>query len=898
MHEMRYLRFATVAWSLTACLSAQLERVPNTTLNLPAQPPAEATGYTSENAFGTLTFSLPICIRNAPGQSSHLFVVQRNSGIERVDLAQNTRSTFLNLAAHLNSTSNPQRRLATNSENGILSMAFHPDYNQNGWFYVFYSTTITSNTNSGAQLYQRVSRFQANGTPGSYLQSTTANPASEVPMITQRDERENHNGGDIHFGADGYLYISTGDEGGANDQYNNARFIDKDFFSVVLRIDVDQLPGSIAPNPHVNTPSGAHVASAVHPGTYRIPPDNPFLGATTHHGLAIDTSKLRTEIWACGFRNPWRMSFDEPTGRLFLADVGQGAREEVNIVTAGGDYGWSYREGNLNFTAGPGGSTPPPGFNPIAPIHDYPRTQGISITGGLVSRGARLAELAGRYVFGDYGSGRVWALEETQSGWVSQQLFQEAGNNIVAFGTDPRNGDLLYCMIGQGIIKRIVRATGGGDPLPALLSQTGAFSDLATLAPNPGIVGYEVNLPFWSDRATKRRWFSIPDLDAIMQWQQDANWQFPEGQVWIKHFDIETEPGDPATHRRLETRFLVKNSGGAYGVTYRWRADQTDADLVADAGLDEILSPSQTWRFPSRGECMTCHTNAAGHALSFNTRQLNRDADVAGVPQNQLTALAEAGYFIDNLPPASTLPRFFPPEDESQSLEFRARSYLAVNCAPCHQPGGGGGNSWDLRAQLTTESTGIVRGLLNNPNGDPENRFIAPGDVAHSMAVTRMQGEAGLNRMPTVGNCMTDTAGVALLIDWINTELPDWQSFADWQIENFGSTEAPEAAPDFDWDGDGRTNRMEYLVGSDPKSADAGPLLRIHPATGETVRLDVPVIFNRSVVVETSDDLAQWHPWDVPGNEPSFPAATDTPKQLEAQRSDLLRFFRAGIREP
>lgn len=877
---------------------AQLVRSPNTTLALPPELPAEATGYTSENAFGSLTFSLPIAIRNVPGQSSHLFVVQRNSTIERVNLGLNTRSTFLNLAAHLNTTSNPQRRLAITSENGILSMAFHPNYQQNGFFYVFYSTNITSTSNTGAQLYQRVSRFKATGTPGAYDLASTADPASEVPLITQRDEAGNHNGGDIHFGADGYLYISTGDEGGSNDGYNNARFIDKNFFSAILRIDVDLLPGSLTPKPHVNTPSGAHIASAVHPGTYAIPANNPFIGATTHHGVSIDTTKLRTEIWACGFRNPWRMSFDPPTGRLFVADVGQNAREEVNLVTAGNDYGWSYREGNLAFTAGPGGTTLPASFNPTSPLHDYPRTQGTSITGGVISRGARLSELAGKYLFGDYGSGRIWTLTENSGVWTSQQLYQETGNNLVAFGTDPQNGDVLYCMIGQGVVKRIVRSSTGGSPLPPLLSETGAFADFSTLEPHAGIVPYEVNLPFWSDHAAKRRWFSIPESLPTMQWANDANWQFPAGQVWIKHFDIETELGNPASKRRLETRFLVKNNSGAYGVTYRWRDDQLDADLVASAGLDELLPSSQVWRFPSRSECMTCHTLAAGYALSFNTRQLNRLEDFSGVSQNQLSALAQAGYFSNPIDPVSTLPRFTASDDNTQSLEIRARSYLAVNCAPCHQPGGGGGGTWDVRAHLTTEATGMIRGVLNNPHGDPENRIIAPGDTAHSMAVTRMQGPVGLNRMPQIGNRVTDTVGVDLLTQWIEADLPDWQSFAAWQIENFSSTTDPKAAPDFDADGDGRTNRMEFLVRSDPKSPDFEHLIRFVNSGENTFEIQVPEIINRSVLIETSDDLDGWQPWNVPGNAPYFPATGGGVRILEGELNDGSRFFRANFSTP
>jgi uncharacterized repeat protein (TIGR03806 family) len=722
-------------------------------------------------------------------------------------------------------------------------------------------------------------------------------------MISQRDEAGNHNGGDIHFGNDGFLYISTGDEGGGNDQWDNARFIDKDFFSVVLRIDVDQdLPGSLAPNPHVNThlvsPPAPHIASAVHPGTYRIPPNNPFIGATSHHGLAIDPVKLRTEIWACGFRNPWRMSFDPPTGRLFVADVGQGKREEVNLVTAGNDYGWSYWEGDEQFKFGPGTDEIPDGFNPTAPIHNYARSLGYSITGGVVSRGARLAELAGRYVFADYGSGRVWALTENAGAWTSQQLFQEAGNNLVAFGTDPRNGDILYCMIGQGVIKRIVRASTGGTPLPALLSQTGAFSNLSTLEPHAGIVAYQVKLPFWSDHAEKRRWFSIPDALPTMQWAQDANWMFPNGQVWIKHFDIEQELGIPASKRRLETRFLVKNPGGAYGVTYRWRADQSDADLVAASGLDELLPSSQTWRFPSRSECMTCHTNAAGFALSFNTRQLNRDQNFSGMLQNQLSAFEQAGYFSGTLPPVASLPRMVATDDDTQSLEIRARSYLAVNCAPCHQPGGGGGNTWDLRAHVTTESTGIVRGVLNNPNGDSANRFFAPGDAAHSMALTRMQGGAGLNRMPPIGNRVTDTVGVDLLTEWINAELPDWRSFAEWQTENFGSSEDPEAAPDYDWDGDGRNNRMEYLVRSDPKSPDGESLIHIQPSGADAFEIHVPEVFNRSVLIETSTGLSDWQLWDAPGNTPDFPASGGGVRIIEGTRDGTSRFFRANFTSP
>jgi hypothetical protein len=348
----------------------------------------------------------------------------------------------------------------------------------------------------------------------------------------------------------------------------------------------------------------------------------------------------------------------------------------------------------------------------------------------------------------------------------------------------------------------------------------------------------------------------------------------------------------------LETRFLVKNSTGAYGVTYRWRDDQSDADLVASAGLDELLPSSQVWRFPSRSECMTCHTTSAGYALSFNTRQLNLSNSFSGVMQNQLSALEQAGYFSDQPDPLSILPRFFVSDDDTQSLEIRARSYLAVNCAPCHQPGGGGGGTWDVSADLTTEATGIIRGVLNNPHGDPENRIIAPGDTARSMAVTRMQGAADLNRMPPVGNRVTDTVGVELLTQWIEAELPEWQSFAEWQIENFGSSDDPEAAPDFDADGDGRTNRMEFLVRSDPTSPDFDSLIRIEAVIGNAFEIHVRRIFNRSVLIETSDDLDGWRPWNIPGNAPDFPATGGDYKILEGGIDGGSGFFRANYSAP
>jgi mono/diheme cytochrome c family protein len=270
----------------------------------------------------------------------------------------------------------------------------------------------------------------------------------------------------------------------------------------------------------------------------------------------------------------------------------------------------------------------------------------------------------------------------------------------------------------------------------------------------------------------------------------------------------------------------------------------------------------------------------------------------SGTLQNQLSAISQAGYFFTTPPLTASLPRMVGPGDTSQSLEIRARSYLATNCAPCHQPGGGASNPADLRAHIALEDTGIIRGILNNSNGNPTNRIIVPGDVAHSMAVTRMQGGGGLNRMPPIGSNMTDTVGVEILTAWINSELPAWRSFAEWQSEKFGSSSIPEAAPSFDKDGDGRSNQMEYLVGSDPNSSDIESLFELRPSAGQTFEISVPKFMNRSVLIETSMDLSNWQLWNVPGNTPDYPVTSSGVKTLSGVRDSSSRFFRACLSAP
>jgi glucose/arabinose dehydrogenase len=890
----RSLSFAALTALAALCAfaapeaSAQLTRQANTTLNLPADLPS-ATGWNTENALGTLTFADPICITSAPGETHRLFIVERGGTMQVVNLTASppTKATYLSLGPLLGTNES----LTQEGECGFLSAAFHPNFATNGRIFVFYS--LRFNNGSENQLFQRVAEIVVSN-------PASSNPTITLhrPLITQRDVASNHNGGDIHFGADGYLYISTGDEGGANDQYNKARFINKDFFGAILRIDVDNRSGNFTPNAH--SQSSSRFPSAVHSGTYRVPSDNPFIGRTSWHNITINANTVRTEIWATGLRNPWRMAFDRQTGRLFVADVGQGAREEVNIVTAGGDYGWSWREGLIAFTSGPNPQTPPStGFNPIHPIHDYPRGDGWSITGGEVYRGTRLTELFGAYIFADYGSGNMWALRETAGGWTRQFLRNSGG--IVEFGLDPRNGDVLFCSLGSpATIRRLTRSGSTGTNPPALLSQTGAFSSLANLTPHQGIVAYEPNVSFWSDYASKRRWFSIKSLTPTITYHPENNWQFPTEMTWIKHFDIETERGNPATRRKLETRFLVKTATDVYGLSYKWRADQTDADLVVEQGLTEAIpssNPSQTWRFPSRNECKTCHTPAGGFALSFNAWQLNRSFIYGAVSQNQIAALSGAGYFsapVSNLNAVRALARA---DDASQSLEWRVRSYLAANCVQCHQPGGGATGNWDARPGTPTDLAGIINGILNNQGGNPDARFIVAGNLSHSMVLRRLRGD-GVPRMPPLATSERDLAAEQLISDWITQTLPSRQSYAQWQIANFGSTTAPAAQRQADPDLDGDTNAAEFLRGSNPNTPGAPLSSAISMQTsGNQFTLQFQQPANRAALIETTTDFQTWSLWNVPGNIPSYPA-TNILRTVSGPIDAANRFFRLKLSEP
>jgi hypothetical protein len=441
---------------------------------------------------------------------------------------------------------------------------------------------------------------------------------------------------------------------------------------------------------------------------------------------------------------------------------------------------------------------------------------------------------------------------------------------------------------------------------PATLSGTGAFADLATLTPNSGIVPFAPNVAFWSDYAQKIRWFSIPDITRTIIFNAGGNWIFPTGTVWVKHFNLPNERTNATgPNRRLETRFLVKTSDGAYGLTYKWRDDQTEADLVGPGGDDVTYGvfvngtpTNQTWHYPARYECVRCHTDVAGIGLGFNTWQMNASHAYGAQTLNQIQALSDAGYFSAPVSGVNNLPAFARPSDTSQNLEWRVRSYLSSNCTQCHQPGGESFSNWDARPTTPTDEAQMINGQLKAAT-DPDDRFAVPGDTAHSMVLKRIQGLFG-SRMPPLATNELDPEAIQLLTDWIAQDLPGRLSFTQWQTQYFSSTKNPNAAPDADPDGDGHKNMEEYLANTDPtRAASALALPRGLIAGGGTqVQFQFTQPANRAALVETSIDLSHWTLWDVAGNSPNYPPTAELRTIVAPLNLDRRRSFRLRLSAP
>ena len=872
-------------------LSATFNELTPPPLRFPLTPPVF--GYTTVNAFPGLGFGSPVAMASPPGETNRLFIVNKAGLILVItNLANPSTNVFLDLSS----------RVFNSGESGLLGLAFHPGYATNRMFFVFYSVNAT--TTQGTGLHQRLSRFQTDA-----VNPNAAPTNSEQILITQLDTASNHNGGDVHFGPDGLLYVSLGDGGVQYDGSRHSQIISSNFFSAIMRLDVDSpfRPSSLMPNPHRAITNGPAI-------NYRIPSDNPFIGFTNFDGRTINSSQVRTEFYAVGFRNPWRFSFDPVTGFLYCGDVGQDTWEEVDIITKGGNYGWAYFEGtHVGYRAT--NSSPVGPF--ILPIQEYQHgsatNQGNSVTGGVVYRGSRLAQLYGWYVFADYASGNIWILRYDGTNTIPFQRIAGRGG-LSAFGTDPANDDVLMANVNDGGIYRLAYNTNSatGALLPPTLADTGAFTNLTSLTnqtqalgASSGMMPYDLNAPFWSDHARKSRWF-LTATNLKTGFKPEGNWAFPSGLAWMKHFDLELTNGVASSARRLETRFIVKNSNGVYGVTYRWGNSLTNAALVPEEGLDESFvindggtTRTQVWHYPSRAECLSCHTAAGGFGLGFNTVQLHRDYGYPGGVSNQISFFSAAGVFSNAPATVNPLRALAAATNESASLEWRVRSYLAANCASCHQPGGTGLGFWNANVTTTTTLAGLINGALNNNGGDTNNRVIVPGDLTHSMMLKRISTR-GPGQMPPLASTLVDTQAVALLTRWITSDLPAYRTFPQWQMEKFGSTNAPDALASADADLDGANNYQEYLAGTDPNNPVEAWGLAMQ-RNGPVVEISYPRVINRSAEVQWTTNLFNplaWQFLDTPANQPFYSATNGPTLVPDAVSGVPSKFYRARLSEP
>lgn len=694
-------------------------RPSNTTCVAPAKTSNNAGATIAlQPVFPNLTFSQPLALLQAPGDSTRWFVLEKENsaapGTARIRVFNNTPSvasaaTFLTLDVN------------ASSEGGLLGMAFHPNWATNRQAFVSFT--------EGNPMVSVVARFTSNDN-GMTL-------GSRQDIIRVNQPFDNHNGGNIAFGPDGYLYIGFGDGGSGGDPDGHAQDT-TDLLGDFLRLDMNGvapygIPGGATGNPFAANP----MCPADHSGIQNCP-----------------------EIYAWGFRNPWRWSFDSATGDLWVGDVGQNALEEIDRVQRGGNYGWDCREGTSTFGAPAASCSTTPAGSLINPVHEYGRSLGNSVTGGYVYRGAALPALAGRYLFADFGSGRIWQLVPNGGGFTSQQLL-DTSFGISSFGQG-NDGELYVVDIAGGGLHKIVDggAAPGGPPVPTLLSDTGCVTAANPSQPASGLVPYDVAAPFWSDGAAKERWLAIPNGTSISV-GGDGDFAFPNGTVLMKHFRLGAS--------LIETRLFMRHPDGDWaGYTYEWNSQQTNATLVQ--GGKTAAVGGQNWIFPSGNDCLTCHTSVAGFALGLESAQLNHDFTYAstGRTANELRTLDSIVMFTTPLGDPAVQPKLPNPFDTSAPLGARARAYLHTNCSQCHRFGGPTPVSIDLRSSLLLSSTAACDAppTAGDLGIGAAARIIAPGNPDASVLLARMN-RRDANQMPPLASNMVDTAGVALVREWI-----------------------------------------------------------------------------------------------------------------------------------
>jgi len=838
---------------------ADLIRKSNNTFSYPNKP--QLFDYHSADLLPGISFTKPICIRATNANGGELFIAEQEGRVWRVTnlSSQPKKTLFLDLST----------RVHSKQESGFIGFELHPQFEKNGYFYAFYTFLTSIGGNEG--LHDRLSQFQFNGKVGAMADIKT-----EKAMFTQFDQHYDHNAGDLHFGPDGYLYISLGDEGGSYDQYNNSQRIDRDYFGGILRIDVNQQKNNLPPNGHI----GLH-------GNYLVPRDNPYVGATSFAGLPINPKKIRTEFWAVGLRNPWRMAFDPKSGKLYTGDTGDHVREEINIIKRGGNYGYPIFEGTPE---GPKYNASAKRNDYIFPEAEYGRAHGNDIAGLHFYRGNQPEELDGHIIFSDYWSGWIGAVDFNHSRDSQRPirwLFWD--DNISSLGEHPITGEILLADHREGLIKKLISGRNPHEqPLPLKLSETGLFRDLARMVMHEGIIPYKVTNPLWSDGAHKQRWFTIADNKSQIHFNAYKPWIFPNGSAWIKHFELDVFEDGLIKRKKLETRIIYKTKSFWYGTTYRWNDQQTDAILVNPEGSSEeytILKNGEltklTYNYPSRRECFSCHNSQSKGILGFHTAQLNRSINYGDGEENQLKALSKAGYLDREINEPSTYPALAALNDESKSLEFRAVSFIESNCAYCHRPGlsGVAQAKFDARLETPISFSKLINGKPHNNFGNVRKKFIHPGEPDLSVVYNRIS-KPGLHKMPPLGSSLIYPAAVNVMERWIR-EMNGKQFIGNANADN---------------DGDGQNNYTEFLLDTNANnSTDLFiPSVRSNLNGSE---LDFILPANRDLIIYKTTDLGIGK-WEMVKGLKYIPYSNTKQRVRIREPIAQQRFYRIQVREP
>lgn len=697
--------------------------------------------YTTEPFLAQWPLKNPLFVATEPGTRNLLVILQggekeRPSRIVRVHLTSGTSppGTLLEVPGHL-----------------VYSLAFHSGYATNGHLFVF-ANGITGET----ERTNRLSRFTVDRSdPWAVI------PGSETILLEWRSA--GHDGGGLGFGPDGMLYVSTGDGSSDSDAWNSGQTLD-DLLGAVLRIDVDH-------------PDAGR--------SYSIPSSNPF----------VNLAGARGEIWAYGLRNPWRLTVDSETGQVWVGNNGQDLWETAHLIRPGENYGWSVYEGShLFYRNRRRGPTPV-----VPPTFEHHHSEARSLTGGVVYRGKRRPDLDGAYVYGDHSTGRIWGGRYDGNQVVWHRELAATPLQITGFGISPHD-DLLIADLGTGLHRLVPAPRKTNDSsFPRLLSESGIFSTTREHLVQPGVIPYSVNAPGWVDGASVERFLALPG-DSRITYVSSRGWGFADGAVLAQTLWFPGTNASLIQGRRVETRLLTRQEGRWAGYSYRWNPEQTDAVLVDAAGTEEEItrpdpaSPggfrTQRWRFPSRSECLACHSRAVGFVLGMSELQLNRDHTFpGGIRDNQLRALDHIGFFTESLPkPAAELGRLVDPSQSGIDLELRARSYLHVNCSVCHVEAGGGNSRMQLEFTTARDRMELIGARPQHDTfGIRDAMLVAPGHPDRSVLLQRVSRRGG-GQMPPLVSEKVDEAAVALFREWI-ASLPsarviqrEWTT-ADFQTE-------------------------------------------------------------------------------------------------------------------